>query len=277
MRPIVFLGGGRITGALLSGLQLARYTRPITVYDRHGEKLRDLRKRYGATVESNLDRAVANAGILVVAVRPASVIDLLTQIGPRKADTTAVSLAAGVPLATLQKHLPSVRWARAMPSPACRTLNGLTALTFGPAFADARKTEIRKMFGAVGPVLEIAESKFDVFTVTYSSSHGYHALATLATAAEKLGLDRSTALTAAAHALADGILAWRNGNASLEALLEEAATPGGIAASVMESMDRAGYRKVVEQGLAAGLAKAKTNAQAGTAKRFANRNNRIRE
>jgi len=64
-------------------------------------------------------------------------------------------------------------------------------------------------FSHVGPVFEILESKFDAFTVTYSSSHGYHALAALADAAEKLGLDHKTALTAAAHAIADGILAWR--------------------------------------------------------------------
>jgi len=276
MKPIVFLGGGRITGALLSGLHLARCSRPIIVHDRHAEKLSVLRKHYGVTVERDLARAVGNAGILIIAVRPASVIDLLTKIGPTSRETTAVSLAAGLPLANLREQLPSVGWARAMPSPACRTLHGLTALSFSPGFPVARKTEIRKFFGAVGQVLEIPESKFDAFTVTYSSSHGYHALATLAGAARKLGLDRQTALMAAAHALADGILAWRSANATLEALLEEAATPGGIAAAVMETMNRAGYGKIIERGLAAGLAKAKTTAQAATPKRFAKRNNRTR-
>jgi len=279
MKPIVFLGGGRITGALLSGLQRARYCRPVIVYDRHSEKLRDLRKTYGVTVEHDLDRATANAGLLIIAVRPGSVSDLLREIDSMQRGTSAVSLAAGVPLASLRKQLPSVHWARAMPSPACRSLHGLTALTFSPGFPTARKAEIRQFFGAVGQVLEIAESKFDVFTVTYSSSHGYHALATLTTAAEKLGLDRKTALTAAAHALADGILAWRDANVSLDALLQEATTPGGIAAAVMKTMDGAGYRKVIENGLAAGLVKARTNAvhaQLATAKRLAKRNKRTK-
>ena len=40
---IVFLGGGRITGALLAGLRLAGYGRPIVVHDRHARKLRQLR------------------------------------------------------------------------------------------------------------------------------------------------------------------------------------------------------------------------------------------
>jgi pyrroline-5-carboxylate reductase len=97
--------------------------------------------------------------------------------------------------------------------------------------------------------------------VTYSSSHGYHALAALAGAAQRLGLDRKTALTAAGHALADGILAWREGDVSLNELLHEAATPGGIAATTMASMDRLGYKRIVQRGLRAGMSRAKKNAR----------------
>ena len=120
---------------------------------------------------------------------------------------------------------------------------------------------MRNFFARVGDVFEIPESKFDAFTVTYSSSHGYHALAALAGAAEKLGLDHQTALTAAAHALADGILAWREGDISLSELLHEAATPGGIAATTMASMDRSGYKRSVQRGLRAGMGRAKKNAR----------------
>lgn len=279
MKNTVFLGGGRITGALLAGLRLAKYPGPLVVYDRHDEKTRRLQKLYGVTTERGLERAVAKAHLLIIAVRPASLDGLLQEIGAISRPLTAVSLAAGVPLSFLRRHLgPPVHWARAMPSPACRSGRGLTALTFARDFPDAAKRQITRLFARVGPVLEISEKKLDAFTVTYSCSHGYHALSTLATAAEKLGLDRKTALIAAAHALADGIAAWREGNITLEALLHEAATPGGIATTVMESMNRAGYKKVVERGLATGLSLARQNAaraQASMANRFANRKSRI--
>ena len=55
---IVFLGGGRITGALLAGLRLANYNQPIVVHDRHSQKLRQLKVQYGVKVEPNLRRAV---------------------------------------------------------------------------------------------------------------------------------------------------------------------------------------------------------------------------
>jgi pyrroline-5-carboxylate reductase len=258
MKATVFLGGGRITGALLAGLRLAKYRGRVVVYDRHPEKLRQLEKLYGVTSERSLQRAIAQARILVIAVRPASVSGLLQEIGAVNRPLIAVSLAAGVPLSVLQTRLGSpLRWARAMPSPVCRSGRGLTALTFARNFPAAARREVRSLFARVGPVLEIPERKFDAFTVTYSCSHGYHALSTLAAAAEELGLDRKTALAAAAHALADGIAAWRDGSISLQALLQEAATPGGIATTVMKSMNRAGYKKVVERGLAAGLLRAR--------------------
>jgi pyrroline-5-carboxylate reductase len=258
---VVFLGGGRITGALLAGLRLANYDQPIVVHDRHPQKLRQLKVQYGVKVEPNLLRAVAQAHLLIIAVRPDSVGELLQQIAHAGA-AVAISLAAGIPLKNLRASMGRpARWARAMPSPVARSGRGLTAITFERDFPVAARREVLNLFARVGQVFEIPESKFDAFTATYSSSHGYHALAALAGAAEKLGLDRKTAMTVAAHALADGILAWRESNLSLDELLQEAATPGGISAATLASMDKSGYKRVVEHGLRAGMSRAKKNAQ----------------
>ena len=262
MSAVVFLGGGRITSALLAGLRLAKYRQPIIVHDHDPRKLRDLKKAYGVDVEPDLHRAVDQAKLLIIAVRPDSVGQLLRHVGFVERPLGAVSLAAGVPLSKLRAGLrPPVRWARAMPSPTCRSGRGLTAVTFDRNFPSRSQREVCELFSRVGSVLEIPESKFDAFTVTYSCSHAYHALATLAAAARQLGLDQQTALTAAAHALADGIAAWREGNTSLDALIHEAATPGGIAAAVMSAMDRAGYAQVVRKGLEAGRKRARENAR----------------
>jgi pyrroline-5-carboxylate reductase len=264
VKATVFLGGGRITGALLAGLRLAGYGEPILVHDRHSRKLQQLKRQSGIIAEPDLHRAVESAHLLIIAVRPDSVRDLLQEIGAHhiRRRLTAVSLAAGIPLSKLRAVLgPPLCWARAMPSPVCRSGRGLTALTFGRGLSVAARGEVREWFAMVGPVLEIPESRFDAFTVTYSSSHGYHALATLVSAAEAIGLDRKSARVAAAHALADGIAAWRAGNVPLRDLLQEATTPGGIAAAVIASLDDAGYQKVVARGLHAGIRQARKNAR----------------
>lgn len=262
MTTAVFLGGGRITSAIVAGLRLRRTTYKVVVHDRNPGKLRLLKRDYGVEVESDLGCALQRADLLIIAVRPDSVRELLRSIGRVDRTVQAVSLAAGVPLKNLRANLgPPVRWARAMPSPVCRSGHGLTAVTFPRTKSRLDRKIVRDFFSAFGQVVEIPEKKFDVFTVTYSSSHGYHALATLAKAAQELGLDRQTALLAAAHALADGISAWRKGRHSLQSLLEEAATPGGIAATTMAAMDAAGYSHSVRRGLQAGLQRARSNAR----------------
>lgn len=262
VKAIVFLGGGRITSALVAGLRLAKYDQPIVVHDRNPSKLRPLKKQYGVAVEPDLHRAVQQAGLLIIAVRPDSVSGLLREIGKIHRPLSLLSLAAGVPLSKLRAQLPSpARWARAMPSPVCRCGRGLTALIFDRNFSRSAKREVISLFKKVGTVLEIPESQFDAFTVTYSSSHGYHALAALAASAQKLGLNRKKALTASAHALADGILSWREGKIPLDQLLHEAATPGGIAASVMNAVDSSGYERMIQLGLRAGMARARKNAK----------------
>ncbi len=261
MKATVFLGGGRITAALIAGLRLAQYKQPILVHDRHPEKLRKLRKTYKIGTESSLRRAVTSAGLLIVAVRPGSVAELLKEIGEVDFALLAISLAAGIPLAQLRSGLGSpVHWARAMPSPVSRSGRGLIGVAFPRDLPVRDRRAVRSFFTHVGGVVEIPESQFDIFTTTYSCSHGYHALATLASAAEKLGLKRDIACTAAAHALADGIISWRQGKAPLHELIEEAATPGGIAATVMASMERGRYPALVEKSLRAGMDRARANA-----------------
>ncbi len=219
----VFLGGGRITSALIAGLRSSGYEQPIVVHDRDAQKLGHLKRQYSVTIEHDLRRAVDQAHLLIIAVRPDGI----------------------------------------RPSPVCRGGRGLTAITFEPAVSPGVLRDVKQLFERVGQVIEIPERKFDAFTVTYSSSHGYHALAALAGAAQRAGLDRQTAMTAAAHALADGILVWRESKMALDELLREAATPGGTAATVMAAMSSAGYERAVAKGLRAGMARARKNTGLG--------------
>jgi pyrroline-5-carboxylate reductase len=273
MKPVVFLGGGRITAALIAGLRLAGDQRPIVVHDRNPEKLRALQRELkveaARDLKSALERGDAwRAEMLIIAVRPGSVAELLEEIrrsGAVVRARVAVSLAAGIPLKKLRAGLgrattgTSVRWARAMPSPVCRIGHGLTAVTYDRGVSRADRRRVREFFELVGPVLEIPETRFDAFCAAYSPSHGYHALATLVAAAEAAGLNRKTALAAGAHAFAEAILYWRESGQTLGGLLHESATPGGIAAATMDAMKRYGYEKAVAAGLQAGIRRARLN------------------
>jgi pyrroline-5-carboxylate reductase len=275
-KAAVFLGGGRITGALAAGLRLAELghkkdRRTIVVYDRHPEKLRALRRESRVEIARDLKSAVVwpKAEMLIVAVRPRAVKEILGEIAACGAapPKLCISLAAGIPLRKLRAWLSltksgsPVGWVRAMPSPVSRMGKGLTALSFDRGIGKKQRAAVRELFEHVGDVIVLPEKQMDAFTATFSSTHGYHALAALARAAQKAGLDRKTALATAAHALADGIEYWRGSGLSLDELLAEAATPGGIAAATMAAMDKSGYGRAVADGIRAGVLQARRNAK----------------
>jgi pyrroline-5-carboxylate reductase len=264
MKATVFLGGGRITGALCAGLRLAGDNRKIVVYDRHPEKLKALRRESRVEIARDVQSAVANAALVILAVRPASVREMLREVLDCGAAPPAlcVSLAAGIPFRNLRKWLGApVHWVRAMPSPVCRIGRGLTPVSFDRSVAQRDRARVRKLFALVGPVIDLPESRMDAITATHSPTHGYHALANLAEAAQRAGLNPKAALMAAAHGLSDGIAYWRESGLDLDELLHEAATPGGIAAATMAAMDQAGYARVVHKGVSAGIAQARRNAK----------------
>jgi len=264
MKATVFLGGGRITGALAAGLRLAGDQRKIVVYDRHPEKLRALRRESKIEVARDLKSAVEQAVMLIVAVRPQSVKEMLRELSAcgARPSKLCVSLAAGVPIRNLCTWFPGpTHWVRAMPSPVCRIGHGLTPVSFGRGATRVEKVRVLRLFEQVGLVLKLPERKLDAITAASSPTHGYHALANLAKAAHDAGLDRDTALLAAAHALSDGIAYWRETGLELSDLLHEAATPGGIAAATMAAMDEAGYSRAVDRGIQAGVQQCQRNAK----------------
>jgi pyrroline-5-carboxylate reductase len=146
-----------------------------------------------------------------------------------------------------------------MPSPVCRIGRGFSPVCFDRGLTKKDRLRVRRMFERVGPVLELKEAQMDAMTASLSPTHGYHALKTLAQAAQSAGLDGKTALIAAAHALSDGIEYWRESGEKLEDLLAEAATPGGIAAATMAAMNQVGYPRAVASGIRAGIEQARKN------------------
>src|SRR5882762_9314571 len=152
MKATVFLGRGRITSALVAGLRLTGYEREIVVYDRNPSKLRALRREARVKTVPDLKSAVLRAGMLIVAVRPASLAGLFEEIAACGASVPklCVSLAAGIPLGKLRgRPATGTHWARAMPSPVCRVGHGLTALSFARDVTKNERTRLRKFFEQV--------------------------------------------------------------------------------------------------------------------------------
>ncbi|MFU8947603.1 pyrroline-5-carboxylate reductase [Mycetocola zhadangensis] len=181
--PIAILGSGSMGSAILSGLLQpgVNVTGSIRVTNRTRAKAQELAKLSGVTslaLEEQPDAnrvAVAGARVVLVAVKPAMVPDLLREIGDAlEPGTIVISVAAGVTVATFESLLPeSIPVLRSMPNTPSVVGRGVTGLSAGTRSSDDDLAVGRAIFETVGTVVEVPESQLDALSTISGSGPAY--------------------------------------------------------------------------------------------------------
>lgn len=180
---IAMLGAGSMARAILAGL-LAPHVSvegAVRVTNRSAENAASFdnepQVQAWATAtnpEANLE-AVRGAAIVLVAVKPAMVPDLLDEISPALAEgAIVVSVAAGVTTATMEAHLPEhVSVIRTMPNTPSKIGLGVTGIAAGTRSTPAQLDLICGMFSTVGEVIVLPENMIDALGSISGSGPAY--------------------------------------------------------------------------------------------------------
>ncbi|PXA70384.1 pyrroline-5-carboxylate reductase [Cryobacterium arcticum] len=180
---IAFLGAGSMARAVLAGLLKPGVTVDggIRATNRSVAKAAELADTDGVTAwatetEPNANRlAVTGAAVVIVAVKPAMVPDLLREIADSLAPGTLVlSVAAGVTVATFESLLPeNVAVIRSMPNTPAVVGMAVTGLSAGTRSTDAQMQLATALFETVGEVLVVPEAKLDALSTISGSGPAY--------------------------------------------------------------------------------------------------------
>lgn len=179
---IAMLGAGSMGRAILSGLlapgvQVAG----VRVTNRSEARAAELAGTPGVTAyatETQTDAnrlAVDGAQVVIVAVKPAMVRDLLAEItGSLAPGTVVVSVAAGVTTETMESLLPdSVSVVRAMPNTPAVVGKAVTGVSAGSRTDPEDLEVVRALFETVGEVVEVPESQLDALSTISGSGPAY--------------------------------------------------------------------------------------------------------
>lgn len=180
---IAILGSGSMGSAILSGLLQpgVSVTGGIRVTNRTRAKADELAKLPGVTslaVEDHPDAnrtAVAGAQVVLVAVKPGMVPDLLREISDAlEPGTIVISVAAGVTVATFESLLPgNVPVLRSMPNTPSVVGRGVTGLSAGTRSSEDDLAVGRAIFETVGTVVEVPEDQLDALSTISGSGPAY--------------------------------------------------------------------------------------------------------
>jgi pyrroline-5-carboxylate reductase len=232
--------------ALLSGLLAAgRPTGELVVAERYADRAAFLRDTYGVEVREPA-AAVVGADIVVVAVKPPDVPQVLTAIGPALAPgVVVVSVAAGLTLAALEAVLPAgTAVVRVMPNTPVRVREAMSALSAGSHTGEAELARAESLLAAVGRTVRVPESLQDAVTALSGSGPAYflYVIEAMIDAGVQLGLPRATAAELVGQT-AYGTAALLRESGDHPALLREAVTsPGGTTARGLRALDEHGVR-----------------------------------
>ncbi len=206
-KRLAVLGTGKMGSILLRAFLEKKLIAPkqVAATVRHQERVEPLAAKLGVAVSTDNRAAARGADVILLAVKPSSVVEVLEEIrGEVTPKTLVVSVAASVPTKLIEQHLPDrVPVVRAMPNTPCAIGAGMTGVSRG-SHADASHVDLAKaMFEAVGRVVVVDEKHMDAVTGLSASGPAfvYIMLESLAEGGVKVGLPRDVATLLAAQTM----------------------------------------------------------------------------
>jgi pyrroline-5-carboxylate reductase len=248
---IGMLGAGNMAGALIRGLLASKSVKPeqIVASDVRADHLKELEAQYGIKTYSDNQQLAAWANVVVLAVKPQVIDRVLDQMADSFApDTLLVSIAAGVPIRSLEARLPEhVRVVRAMPNTAAIALAGATGIAPGSRATPADVELTQKLFAAIGRSVVLDESLIDAVTGLSGSGPAYIMviIEALADGGVKVGLHRDTALLLAAQTVYGSAKLLLETGEHPGRLKDMVTSPGGTAIAGLHTLESGGLRRTL--------------------------------
>ncbi len=181
--PIAFIGAGAMGGAIARGLLNAdaQLGGRIRITGEWTPQMQDLVDVYGVEgFDASIDReanikAVKGAGVVVLALKPDVIPDVLKEISGHVEDgAVIISIAAGITIATIESLLPdTVSVVRVMPNTPALVGEGVTGISSGSRSTIADVALAETLFGTVGAVLSVPEKQIDDVTSISGSGPAY--------------------------------------------------------------------------------------------------------
>lgn len=248
-KTLAVLGAGMMGGALARGLVACGAMPPsgLRLFDTHAAKAESLAAELGSGAQAapTSQAAVADADLVLLAVKPPMIAGVLAEIAPFVLPSQLVlSIAAGVRLATMEALLPGVPLIRTMPNTPCLVGLGATALSRGTHATEEHLRLAQSLFAAVGLSVVVPEPLLDAVTGLSGSGPAYIYLVieALADGGVKEGLTRDTARLLAAQTVLGAAQMVLSSDQHPAQLKDNVTTPGGTTIAALHVLERAGLR-----------------------------------
>jgi pyrroline-5-carboxylate reductase len=259
---IGFIGGGNMAEALIKGLLAGHYPVAQLMVSEPSEVRKDhLQSCFGIAVADSNPALVEQCDIIVLAIKPQIVGEVLHEISPVWSDSKLmVSILAGVTCSTIEKKFAGQpRVVRVMPNTPALVGEGASAICRGSHSTKDDLQVVRELLEGVGMVQLIDERQMDAVTGLSGSgpAYIYTVIEALADGGVREGLRRDVAHALAVQTVVGAALMVRETGEHPAILRDQVCSPGGTAITGISTLEKKGLRTTLMEAVSASAARSR--------------------
>jgi pyrroline-5-carboxylate reductase len=252
---IAFIGGGNMASAIIGGL--VRQGLPaarVRVVEPFAETRAKLLADHGVQALEHAGPALADAGLVVWAVKPQVFAEAAAPVRAHAAGALHLSVAAGIRSDSIARWLGSERIVRAMPNTPALVGLGMTGLFARDAVSAADRAQVEQVIATTGAALWVEqEAQLDAVTALSGSGPAYvfYFLEAMVQAGTAMGLSAAQAQQLAVGTFAGAAELARRSDEPLATLRQRVTSKGGTTYAAITAMQDAGVGPAFERAMQA--------------------------
>lgn len=242
-KHIAFIGGGNMATAIISGLIRGGLpSSAITVIEPFDEARDKLQSQFGITAQAQAGPFLSQADLVVWAVKPQTFKEAAAAVQPHTTQALHLSVAAGIPSASIAQWLGNARVIRTMPNTPALIGKGITGMFARAAVTAEDRNLAEQLIGTTGSYLWLDdEAALDAVTALSGSGPAYmfYFMEAMTEAGTQMGLSKEHAYAlAVATFIGAGELAKASPE-SPEVLRQRVTSKGGTTHAALTAMEAA--------------------------------------
>lgn len=251
---IAFIGGGNMAQALIGGLAGKLVpANQLHVVDVMPSTLTLLSQRFGVTIASEPTDALADCDVIVLAVKPQQLRDVVATIKPFIHSQLILSIAAGIRAVDISRWLGGHQLiVRTMPNTPALISQGMTGAYAMSGVSELQKQRADALLRAVGDTVWVEdEAQIDAVTAISGSGPAYvfYFIEAMQQAATELGLSAEQGRRLAQATFAGAAALAGQSEEPVSLLRERVTSKGGTTYAALSSMESSGVKSALVKAL----------------------------
>ncbi len=258
---IAFIGGGNMASAIIGGLiKQGMSPSQIDVLEPLVEARQVLEDKFGLACHADAGAYLGRATMIVWAIKPQLFKQAADPVSPHTVNALHLSVAAGIPSASIAKWVGSERVVRSMPNTPALIGQGITGLFPRSEITSEDKARVEQVLVPTGKLIWLdREELLDAVTALSGSGPAYvfYFLEAMSEAGTQMGLSRDQAYQLAVRTFSGASALAIASQDPPEVLRQRVTSKGGTTHAAISALDAGKVKDLFIQALHAAEQRAK--------------------